>query len=313
MISERGKQIVIRSQFNIHGSRGKSVKPFITDYVSREEACDTSMAYLPPEGVNHPGDGYAFTFQQSAISRKETLRLADVVEDYFLQGNRAIQQMVVSFSPDYLVKQGIVEKDAAIFKRGDYRYQYDDIRLRHAIRSGMQALADAEGYRDPQMVACIQHDTLHLHVHIVLYENYPDVSRMRGKEERGVIKPSSFNQFTYEVDRKLTMTKSQAIPNAKKLGVAPTIQEIETTPTKDAHPLALPSNQWIQYVQLFQQLMAQQEEETLSEEELTHTSPELEEEIQKLVQETMSKPEEVLEPEEVLGYEDKTNGGEMFI
>lgn len=311
MISKRGKQIVIRSQFNIHGSRGKSVKPFITDYVSREEACDTSMAYLPPDGVRHPGDGYAFTFQQSAISRKETLRLADAVEDYFLQGNRAIQQMVVSFSPDYLVKQGIVEKDAAIFKRGDYRYQYDDIRLRHAIRSGMQALADAENYRDPQMVACIQHDTLHLHVHIVLYENYPDVSRMRGKEERGVIKPSSFNQFTYEVDRKLTMTKSQAIPNAKKLGVAPTVQEAHTaptTPTKDAHPLALPSNQWIQYVQLFQQLMAQQEEETLSEEEeVTHTPPELEEEIQRLVQETVSKPEEVLESE------DEINGGERLI
>lgn len=306
MISKRGKQIVIRSQFNIHGSRGKSVKPFITDYVSREEACDTSMAYLSPDGVCRPGDGYAFTMQQSAISRKETLRLADVVEDYFLQGNRAIQQMVVSFSPDYLVKQSIVEKDAAIFKRGDYRYQYDDIRLRHAIRSGMQTLADAEGYRDPQMVACIQHDTLHLHVHIVLYENYPDVSRMRGKEERGVIKPSSFNQFTYEVDRKLTMTKSQAIPNAKKLGVAPTVKEIDTTHIKDAHPLALPSNQWIQYVQLFQQLMAQQEE-TLSEEELTHTPPELEEEMQRLVQ------EEVLNPEEVLESEDKTNGEERLI
>ena len=33
MIKDRGNQVIVRSQFNIHGSRGKSVKPFITDYV----------------------------------------------------------------------------------------------------------------------------------------------------------------------------------------------------------------------------------------------------------------------------------------
>ncbi len=30
MIKDRGNQVIVRSQFNIYGSRGKSVKPFIT-------------------------------------------------------------------------------------------------------------------------------------------------------------------------------------------------------------------------------------------------------------------------------------------
>lgn len=217
MIKERGNQVIVKSQFNIGGSRGKSVKPFITDYVTRESAIDTSMAYSSPTGYLEPGDGVAFTLDASAVSRAETLRVADVVEEYFLEGNRAIQQMVISFSPEYLIEQGLVDDDILIENKGDYRYQYDDVRLRHAIRQGVQSMVDMEGYRDPQMIAAIQHDTLHLHAHVVVYENYPEIARKRGKEEKGVIKPSSFNQLTYDIDRVLTNTRTAVIPNEKKL------------------------------------------------------------------------------------------------
>lgn len=266
MIKNRGNNIVVKSQFNISGSRGKSVKPFITNYVSRDSACDPSTAYISPTGVIEHGDGVGFTLDQTAISREEVLRIADDVERFFQEGDRAIQQMVISFSHDYLVEQGIVDKDAVIMKRGDYRHQYDDVRLRHAVRSGVQAMVDLEGYRDPQMVAAVQHDTLHLHVHAVVYENYHETSpnRQRGKEERGMIKPSSFNQLTYEMDRKLTNTKRSEIPNEKKLRA-----EHYVAPEPQRSDIVVDMTSWTRYLEIMMQLekeRKEREEQTMVEE-----------------------------------------------
>lgn len=255
MIKSRGSNVIVRSQFNIGGSRGKSVKGFITDYVSRDEACDPSMSYISPSGSLAQGDGVAFTLDNTSISRAETLRLADVVEDYLHEGNRAIQQMVISFAPDYLVEQGIVDPDVEVMKKGDYQFQYDDVRLRHAVRSGVQAMVDAENYRDPQMVAAIQHDTLHLHVHVVVYENYPELSRVRGREERGVIKPSSFNQLTDAIDRHLTMTKSSTVPNEKKL-----VPRQSRVIVKPIEPVRFDVSQWVRYMEIFEDLEKMREE-----------------------------------------------------
>lgn len=268
MIKDRGSQVIVRSQFNIRGSRGKSVKPFITDYVSRDSACDTSLAYASPTGLVEKGDGVAFTLDNTAISREETLRIADVVEGYFLEGDRAIQQMVISFSPEYLKEQGIVDEDAVIMQKGDYRHQYDDVRLRHAVRSGVQAMADLEGYRDPQMVAAIQHDTLHLHVHVVVYENYPELSRMRGKEEKGVIKPSSFNQLTYDIDRHLTLTKGASVPNEKKL-----VPEKRKEPSPLAPLPTVDPTPWLRYIEIFKEMeeARQDAEEKSLQEEVEET------------------------------------------
>ena len=249
MIKSRGSNVIVRSQFNIGGSRGKSVKGFITDYVSRDEACDPSLSYISPHGLLEQGDGVAFTLDNTSISRAETLRLADVVEDYLQEGNRAIQQMVISFAPDYLVSQGVIDPDVEIMTKGDYQYQYDDVRLRHAVRFGVQSMVDAENYRDPQMVAAIQHDTLHLHVHVVVYENYPEISRVRGREERGVIKPSSFNQLTDAIDRHLTMTKSSTIPNEKKL-----LPRKSNVTVKSLDPIKFDVSQWIRYMEIFDEL-----------------------------------------------------------
>lgn len=255
MIKSRGSNVIVRSQFNIGGSRGKSVKGFITDYVSRDDACDPSMSYISPSGTSAQGDGVAFTLDNTSISRAETLRIADVVEGYLHEGNRAIQQMVISFAPDYLVEQGIVDADVEVMKKGDYQFQYDDVRLRHAVRFGVQAMVDAENYRDPQMVAAIQHDTLHLHVHVVVYENYPELSRVRGREERGVIKPSSFNQLTDAIDRHLTMTKSSTVPNEKKL-----VPRQSKVVVKPIEPVRFDVSQWVRYMEIFEDLEKMREE-----------------------------------------------------
>lgn len=211
MIPNRNKNIVVKTQFNIHGSRGRDAGKFVADYVSRDSATDKSMSYIPEsDKIPEDGDGVAFTFDSTAISRAETLSIAEHVQELHETGRHAIQQMVISFDPDYLVEQGLVPSDVEILNKGDYRFQYDDIRLRHAVISGLQGMVDNEGYTDGRMISAIQHDTLHLHVHAVVYENSQKLGRERGYEEKGVLKQSSLNQLAYDLDRELTLTKTPA-------------------------------------------------------------------------------------------------------
>lgn len=205
---KRGKDVVIKNQFNINGSRGASVKNFIAGYVTRDAATDASVSWIPP--IDRPpmqGDGVAFTLDATAISREETLKLADRVEDLFQRGDRAIQQMVFSFSPEYLEESGIVPEETIVLKKGDYKYNYDDVRLRHAVQAGVHAMCEHEKYCHPQMAAAIQSDTMHLHVHAVVWEDGLAYSRKRGKEEKGVIKGSSLARCSHEIKRDLESTK----------------------------------------------------------------------------------------------------------
>lgn len=230
MIKERGNNVVVMSQFNINGSRGKDAGAFVSDYVARDSATMTSTAYVPPMGQPiEQGDGVAFTLEDSHLRRRDVLDTADHIQALHETGVRAIQQLVLSFDHEYLVEQNLVPEDTKIIKKGDYKGVVDDVRLRHAVSHGLQRMIDEEGYREGKMIACIQSDTRHLHVHAVVYEDADEIARKRGKEEKGVIKQSSFNSLTHDVDRHLTLTKtSHRVPNARSLTKQATREEIRT-------------------------------------------------------------------------------------
>lgn len=227
----RNRDLVIKTQFNINGSRGKNVGHFISDYVARDAATDASLAWIPP--TDRPpvsGDGVAFTLDATAISRAETLALADHVQELFERGDRAIEQLVLSFSPEYLVSSGLVPKDLSVLQKGDYKYQYDDVRLRHAVSAGVHAMLENEGYYDGRMVAAIQSDTRHLHVHAVVYEDGHTYTRFHGREERGVLKASSLSRLSHHTKRYLETTKNLAVvPTQAKL-LPRSVTEQETKP-----------------------------------------------------------------------------------
>ena len=112
MSVKRNRNIVVKSQFNINGSRGKHVGGFIADYVSRPEATSPSAAYIPsPMHIPVQGDGVSFPLDQTALTRQETLDIAEHVEELHQGGKRAIQQMVISFDPEYLVEQSLGRTD----------------------------------------------------------------------------------------------------------------------------------------------------------------------------------------------------------
>lgn len=209
---KRGRDIVIKTQFNINGSRGKDVGHFISDYVARDAATDASLAYVPPPDKPYvQGDGVAFTLDSTAISRQETLDLSCHVQELFERGNRAIEQVVISFSPEYLIEQGIVPEGIPIMERGGYRYNYDDVRLRHAVSAGVHAMLENDGYYNGNMVAAIQSDTLHLHVHAVIYEDGNKFTRFHGRQERGMLRESSLNRLSHHIGRYMESTKDLSV------------------------------------------------------------------------------------------------------
>lgn len=250
MISSRDRNIVIKSQFNINGSRGKDAGKFVSDYVSRDAATDRSLAYVPdPNKVPVRGDGAAFTLDAISISRQDTLDLADHIQELHETGVRAIQQMVISFDQPYLIEQKIIPPDLEITRKGDFRGNYDDVRLRHAIQKGVQALLDNEGYRDGRAIACIQRDTRHLHAHVVVYEDAKKISRKRGREEKGVIKESSFNELAHNIDRSLSLTKAPGlVPIQKALEPEKETQQ-ESKPVEKSAPQPTHINDFLRILQ----------------------------------------------------------------
>lgn len=261
-MAKRGHDIVIKSQFNINGSRGKTVKSFITGYVTRDAATDASVSWVPP--TDQPavqGDGVAFTLDSTAISRDETLALADRAEELFQRGDRAIQQLVFSFSPEYLEETGIVPEGTDVLEKGAYKYNYDDVRLRHAVQAGVHAMCEHEKYCNPQMAAAIQSDTMHLHVHAVVWEDGMDYSRRRGREEKGVIKGSSLNRCSTEIRRSLESTKD--------LSCVPTQRYL--TPyllNEDEEPFFVQEPEFVNnYLRLLEEQKKQQEQELLKQQQ----------------------------------------------
>ena len=265
-MAKRGRDIVIKTQFNINGSRGGSVKSFISGYVTRDAATDASVSWIPPvDRAPVQGDGVAFTLDSTAISREETLAIADHVEELFQRGDRAIQQMVFSFSPEYLEESGIVPEGTDVLARGAYRYQYDDVRLRHAIQSGVHAMCEHEKYSNPQMAAAIQSDTMHLHVHAVVWEDGISYSRRRGKEEKGIIKGSSLEKCSIQIKRNLESTKD--------LSCVPT--QMYLTPyylKENEEPFFV---QEPEFVQEYQRILEEMENEQIAEKEIKQPQLEL--------------------------------------
>ena len=262
----RNRDIVVKSQFNIHGSRGKNVGHFISDYVARNAATDASLAWLPPtDRPPVPGDGVAFTLDATAISKQETLDLADHVQEIFERGNRAIEQLVISFSPEYLVEMGLVPETLSVLDKGDYKHQYDDIRIRHAVSAGVHAMLENDGYYNGAMVAAIQSDTRHLHVHAVVYEDGNKFTRIyRGREERGMLKDSSLSRLAHHTHRHLVTTKSRSvIPTERALLMGKwepdDMQSVTPLPPADFSKI-----NW--YLELFEEL----EQKDLEQKELEH-------------------------------------------
>ncbi len=133
----------------------------------------------------------ALQLDNAAISRAETLRIADVVEDYFRE-RTVLSTNGHSFS--LIISKSELSMITRWFSKGITVINYDGV-FDHAVQAGVQSMVDLEGYRDPQMVAAIQHDTLHLR-YCTLWSMKTTLNCHAKGRRAWVIKPSSFNQHS---------------------------------------------------------------------------------------------------------------------
>ena len=148
---------------------------FILRYMARKEA--TEIAHSVPElkeGMRNAqgSGGVAFGYGDVSLSHKKLKKAAKDIQDNFEKG-KTVMKTVLSFDEEYLRETGIIQPDFTLQKKGDYRGNVDQMKLRMAIMNGLKKMS--EDYDDLQYIGVIQVDTKHLHCHLAM------VDRGRGR------------------------------------------------------------------------------------------------------------------------------------
>lgn len=102
-----------------------------------------------------------------SLSHRKVRRMSRDIQDAFESG-KTVLKTVVSFELSYLKEMGVVPEDFEPKRRGDYRGNVDQMKLRLAIMEGMDKLS--RGFDDLEWVGVIQVDTMHVHCHLCMVD-----------------------------------------------------------------------------------------------------------------------------------------------
>ena len=149
------------------------IDEYVKRYMAREEAVETvhvpnvevlkkRMAQGSLEG------GRAFGYGTFSLSDDQLKAASADLQRLFDEGHTVLKT-VVSFDHDYLVRQGIVEEGFQVTRRGDYRGNVDQLKLRFALMQGLDRMGRAK-FDDLRYIGTIQVDTEHLHVHLAMVD-----------------------------------------------------------------------------------------------------------------------------------------------
>lgn len=149
-----------------------NLQQFVLRYLNRRQATEQSLMFdeepqtLQTALQNDPLAGRAFGNQGDAYTGDELRQTARQIQHLWDTGH-TVQKLVVSFKTDYLKQRGILPADFVMAHRGDAVGQVDQLKLRHALNTGMERYTQTAGYQDPLWTGSVQVDTLHVHAHIV--------------------------------------------------------------------------------------------------------------------------------------------------
>lgn len=143
---------------------------YTTRYTAREEAAeilDTSEEICSGirdlDGIG----GVAFGYGSHSLSHEKVIEASKDIQTNFEAG-KTVMKTVISFDPEYLSRMGIVDPEFEVRKKGDYKGNIDQVKLRMAIMNGLQKMA--RNYDDLQYVGVIQVDTKHVHCHLAMVD-----------------------------------------------------------------------------------------------------------------------------------------------
>lgn len=177
---------------------------YITRYMARKEAAEN----MSPVGEIKKGmraaqgyGGVAFGYGDISMSDEKLRAVSKDIQAQFDSG-KTIMKTVLSFDEEYLKQHGIVDTDFELKKRGDYRGNIDQMKLRMAIMAGVEKMGRRD-YDDLQFVGVIQVDTEHVHCHLAM------VDKGRGNitkdgTQRGKIPESCKRELRRGIDGYLT-------------------------------------------------------------------------------------------------------------
>ncbi|WP_145142335.1 relaxase MobL [Paenibacillus sp. Y412MC10] len=131
--------------------------------------------------------GRAFGRGGISLAHAELESSSQNIQKAFDEGH-SVQKIVLSFTEDYLRETGVLDPKFKHKGRGSYKGHIDQLKLRHAIMSGVERMTKAGRFIDPEWVGTIQLDTSHVHVHIALTDTKFSKSRMKSDgADRGKI------------------------------------------------------------------------------------------------------------------------------
>lgn len=153
--------------------RRNRVDALITRYFARESAAESLEVRTPSAlkkrmAAAQGEGGVAFGYDQVSLSHEQLHRASRDIQRLFDQGH-TVMKTVLSFDQEYLRKHKIIPEDFVCEKRGDYRGQIDQMKMRLAIMHGLERMGRAL-YDDLRYVAVIQVDTEHVHCHLAMVD-----------------------------------------------------------------------------------------------------------------------------------------------
>jgi hypothetical protein len=131
--------------------------------------------------------GRAFGRGGISLTHAELDRSSENIQIAFDEGH-SVQKIVLSFTEEYLRETGVLDPKFIHKGRGSYKGHVDQLKLRHAVISGVERMTKTGRFIDPEWVGTIQLDTSHVHVHIALVDTQFSESRMKSDgADRGKI------------------------------------------------------------------------------------------------------------------------------
>ncbi|HEU5223073.1 MAG TPA: relaxase MobL [Candidatus Lumbricidophila sp.] len=162
---------------------------FIERYMAREAATEAldieDVSTLKRQMKKAQGQGgVAFGYGQVSLSDQALKAASKDVQRLFDSGH-TVMKTVLSFDEEYLRKHKIVPEGFVPQRKGDYRGQIDQMKLRFAIMNGLDRMGRML-YDDLRYVAVIQVDTMHVHCHLAMVDAGPGAKASDGTQ-RGKI------------------------------------------------------------------------------------------------------------------------------
>ena len=230
------QSIVVVNEYTVknggRGSRGSTPGDYITKYMSRDKASETLTPvklaahddyitrYMARESaverIDNRDDvkpefrsmqkygGVAFGYGSISLSDEELTNASKDIQRNFDNG-KTVLKTVISFDEDYLRENGIVPETFVCQKRGDYKGNIDQMKLRMAIMSGIDKLS--HDYSDLQYVGTIQVDTMHVHCHLAMVDR-GEGTIMQDGTQKGKLSASQKSKIVRGIDSFLDENKT---------------------------------------------------------------------------------------------------------